>query len=72
MLQKTAKKAIKRLPSVTLIISFPTATQTQTQELHSNSLKDIKNSTDFIIGELLANATSASFSLVFVGNVTLL
>ena len=55
-----------------LIISFPTATQTQTQELHSNSLKDIKNSTDFIIGELLANATSASFSLVFVGNVTLL
>jgi len=40
-------------------------------ELDSYSLRDIKNSTDFIIGEPLANITPMSFSLIFAGNVTL-
>ena len=39
-------------------------------ELHSYSLRDIKNSTDLIIEKPLANTTPVSFSLIFIGNVT--
>lgn len=40
-------------------------------ELHSYLLRDIENSIDFIIKELLANATPVTFSLIFAGNFTL-
>ena len=39
--------------------------------LHTYSLRDIKNSSNLIIEEPLANATSVSFSLIFTKNVTL-
>ena len=39
-------------------------------KLHSYSLRDIKNSTDLIIEEPLANTTLVSFSLIFARIVT--
>ena len=39
-------------------------------ELHSYFLRDINNSTDFIIGQPLANATPVTFSFIFARNVT--
>ena len=82
-LLKTTKKAIKRLPSVTLIMSLlttkvinkPTSTKRKVcifkhTELHSDSLRDKENSTNLVIGEPLTNATLVPFSLIFVGNIT--
>ena len=85
VLLKTAKNAIKRPMTVTLIKKLPTAIirlkishqapetryTIQNTQLHSYSLRDIENSTDWIIGEPLANATPVSFSFIIARNVTL-
>ena len=61
--------------SYTKAINQPSSSQrkvhtTKYTELHFDSLRDIENLTNLVIGEPLADATLVPFSPIFVRNIT--